>query len=420
MTNYTQTNIYRRQMQELGLNPKQYAKLIDMPYEVVKDMLYDKEGDYSMEISKILRKNMFNKHQDIENNFDNAKYEAMRIKKEDDEIDYLDWYYKEYSADMLKSKLNVSSITDFERKFCIVVNEKRASHWYYTILCGKKEYEGHQIEKNNKLEFITQLYDIVVNDNGKAYYGKKANFVMNTQTPNGKINYVKWYKTFDIKQFMSDNNLNNSILVKELEYSPAVISRLINKKKYTRNLLTKLYDYVMSQPNNNDVKSNSFDYFEWFKNFDLKKYMKQNNLTNTTLGAKLGLGIVSISQLANKKFYTKKTLEKLYSYINAQKHDEKASENEVDDYDDVEILDDEQDDNNTTTIYDRNLENDAEIEVLDTNETPQDDSTTELVDDYTPKMESQSDNYEILRKILANRLTDEEKELIKIFGGIIC
>ena len=67
MTNYTQTNIYRRQMQELGLNPKQYAKLIDMPYEVVKDMLYDKEGEYSMEIKGLLRNTMFNKHQDIEN-----------------------------------------------------------------------------------------------------------------------------------------------------------------------------------------------------------------------------------------------------------------------------------------------------------------------------------------------------------------
>ena len=161
MTNYTQTNIYRRQMQELGLNPKQYAKLIDMPYEVVKDMLYDKEGDYSMEIGNILRKNMFNKHQDIENNFENAKFNAMRIKKEDSEID------------LLFEKLPVSSITDFEKRYCIMVDGKRASHWYYTLLCGKREYDGHYIDVRKKRNFLEQLYDILVNDNADNYKESK-------------------------------------------------------------------------------------------------------------------------------------------------------------------------------------------------------------------------------------------------------
>ena len=140
-------------MQELGLNPKQYAKLIDMPYEVVKDMLYDKEGDYSMEIKKILRNNMFNKHQDIENNFENAKFNAMRIKKEDSEIDYLNWYEKDYIKDLLFEKLPVSSITDFEKRYCIMVDGKRASHWYYTLLCGKREYDGHYIDVRKKRNF---------------------------------------------------------------------------------------------------------------------------------------------------------------------------------------------------------------------------------------------------------------------------
>ena len=49
------SNIYLKQMQRLGLNPKQYATLIDMPYEVVKDFIYEREGEYDMTIKELLR-----------------------------------------------------------------------------------------------------------------------------------------------------------------------------------------------------------------------------------------------------------------------------------------------------------------------------------------------------------------------------
>ena len=44
------SNIYMKQMQELGLNPKQYAELISIPYGVVKDFIYGKEGDYEIDV----------------------------------------------------------------------------------------------------------------------------------------------------------------------------------------------------------------------------------------------------------------------------------------------------------------------------------------------------------------------------------
>lgn len=420
MTNYTQTNIYRRQMNELGLNTKQYAQLIDMPYEVVKDMIYDKEGNYSMEIGKILRNNMFNKHQEIENNFEQAKYEAMRIKKEDNEINYFDWYDKEYTKDLLFEKLPVLSITDFEKKYCIIVDGKRASHWFYTILCGKREYDGHYIDIERKRQFLSQLYDILINGNADNY--KEANAVVSLkikQTNDAKYLdkqtidfYHDWYKKFNCKKFVKDNHISNYTLQRELRYSPAVISRLINKKRYSDNAIVRFYKFV--EKINNDI-----DYFEWFKNFDLKEYMKQHDLNNTTLGMKIGLGIVSTSQLANKKFYTKKTLEKLYNFI---------KQNE----DDIEVIND-------------------EIEELDTTDTQLDDSTSDIIDDSTCQIELEEQNEEnnktpmkmiycgdestapiyapdiekieeqqILRRILINRLTDEEKELIRLFGGKIC
>lgn len=450
MANYTQTNIYRRQMNELGLNTKQYSELIGIPYEVVKDMIYDKEGDYSMEIKNLLRNTMFNKHQEIENDFENAKYKAMEIKRND--VDYIEWYNNVYSFDMLKSVLKVSSIMDFERKYTIVVDGKKASHWYYTILSNKREYEGHDINKDKKLEFITQLYDIVVNGNGKAYYGKKANLVMNTQIPNGKINYVKWYKTFNVKQFMHDNNLINADLIEALGFSPAVISRLINKRKYTRNSLEKLYNYVMSKSDNNGVKSNnyevksdnyevksdSFDYFEWFKNYDLKKYMRDNLLTNEQLGKKIGLGVVSVSQLANKKFYTLKTLVKLYNYISKEENISEIADKindtikdirtgqingkevEIEKLDngkydmvvkEVEEVDDEDDNNTAMKLIEPKL---CEEDIEEKDE----ENEEELY--QAPTIQLVNTNDDILRKILINRLTEEEKELIRIFGGKLC
>ena len=46
-------NIYKKQMQELGLNTKQYAELINIDYAIVKDFINDK-GDYNMGLKDLL------------------------------------------------------------------------------------------------------------------------------------------------------------------------------------------------------------------------------------------------------------------------------------------------------------------------------------------------------------------------------
>lgn len=432
MTNYNVVNIYRKQMKELGLNTKQYAELIEMPYEVVKDIIYDKGGEYSMEIKSLLRNTMFNKHQEIENDFENAKYKAMEIKRSD--VDYLEWYNNYYSVELLKNKLKVNSVTDFERKYRIMVNGKRASHWFYTILCSNREYDGHNIEVSKKMEFISQLYDILINENYVKYLEETP--IKNVRSPQEKKTkafYLNWYRNFDVKKFVKENHISNSTLEKELNFSPAVISRLINKRRFSDNGLQRLYDYVIKTTNN-------IDYFNWFKNFDLKDYMAQNNLTNSTLGMKIGLGIVSTSQLANKRFYTKKTLEKLYNYIHSQKasvENEKEETLETVRNDlykaringDKQLIDEaenkyfdkvyeendkiNEDDNNPATKLFDNVIKEEDIEKL--KEQP-----PVVVMYQGPKIELENTNDDILRKILINRLTDEEKELIRIFGGKLC
>lgn len=68
-------------MQELKLNPYQYSKLVDVPYEIVKNVIYDSDvGGYNMEIKNFFRKKLFEKHQEIENDYQNAQLKATQIK----------------------------------------------------------------------------------------------------------------------------------------------------------------------------------------------------------------------------------------------------------------------------------------------------------------------------------------------------
>lgn len=329
MANYTKTNIYRKQMNKLKLNAKQYAELTGMPYEVVKDIIYDKEGDYSMEIKNLLRKNMMSKHQEIENDYENAKFQAMKlIQKANDETKLLNWYNNVYTPELLKQKLNLKAINTFKRDYNITFDGEKCSLWTYQLIAGKKEYDGHYIATDKKMEFIRQLYDIIENNNDKLYLDKESinKKPIITKKAN-KINYNKWYKTFNIKQFMREHNLCNENLCNALELSQGTISHLVSKKQYTSNTLEKLYNYVM--------------------NFEAQE--KKSN----------------------------------------------------------------------TQDIDNSLINE-EIEILDTTDTLQDNSTSDKVDNSINQIEIGHDNNAILRMILVSRLTDEEKLLIELFGGKIC
>lgn len=343
MANYTQTNIYRKQMQQLGLNVEQYAKLISIPYEVVKDVIYDKEGGYSMEIKKLLRNTMFNKHQEIEKDFENAKYKAMEIKC--NEIDYIDWYNNVYNFDMLKSALKITSIIEFEKKYNILIDKEKASHWYYSILSSKKEYENHGIAKEKKLQFIKQLYDIIENKNVELYINKENDELKFKTNKSYDINYMEWFKKFDIKKWKKENQIDNYKLANDLHLSSCTISALVCKKQYTNKTLNRLYDYVMSFKNNDKQELQDI-------------IVNDIKLDNT----------FDVKQLDNEN---------------------------------IEAL---------------SLPNELAHDVIEKIESePQFTTTpTQIVE---PKIIVESSNNDILRKILISRLTDEEKELIKIFNG---
>jgi len=361
MSNYTQTNIYRKQMQDLGLNTKQYADLIGMPYEVVKDVIYDKEGDYSMEIKNLLRRNMMNKHQEIENDYENAKIRAIEIKHNNK--NKREWYENEYSIEFLLNTLHLKTRAEFGRTYEIKINGKPASKWIGYCMMSKINYDNHEVSKNIQDQYIEQLYDILVNG---------------------------------------------------------------NKEKYLRKDKIKVSDEKSKRPPKN-VDEYKNEYFKWFVNFNIKEFMKRHNLNNSDLANALQVGLCTTSYLVSKRHYTKRTLQKLYDYV---------KKIEKDNYDIIatEYLLEQEEKSNIQDI-DNSLINE-EIEILDTNDATPDNSTTDIIDNSTHQIELDNrpvvmmnntepsieiiDNNEILRKILINRLTDEEKELIRLFGGKLC
>ena len=338
-------NIYVRQMQGLGLNPKQYAELINIPYEVVKDFIYNKEGDYKMGLKDLLRRNMVEKHQEIEEDYENAKIKASGIKLRDG-VNYREWYEKEYTPELLLETLNLRSRKEFERNYDIMINGERASRWYYTCMTGKVEYGDKQFNYEKQIQFIEQLYDIIVNGN-KEKYMRKTPF----ETKKSTFNYMKWYKNFDIKSYMKEKGLTNGILIQELGLSGQTVSFMITKRRYTLRTVVKLYDFIQANENQ-----------------------------------EIGLDNLDKKIIENKK------LQNIMEDIKAlDKENEPQVEEEV-----VE------DDSNAASKL---------IEV---------EPTIFLKQDNEPSIEPlYNNNDNILRKILINRLTDEEKELIKIFGGVI-
>lgn len=356
------SNIYLKQMQKLGLNTQQYARLIDIPYEVAKDFIYNKEGDYKMGLRDLLRKNMVERHQDIEENYDNAKLKALEIKQ--NEIDYVEWYDREYHFDVLKDTLkDVKTIIDFENKYHITVRGTKASHWFYSCLTSKMNYKKRNISESALSEFAEQLYDIIVNKNIEKY-----------------------------------------------------------------------------RETNSDCNADDLFYINWFDNYDFEKFLEETNHTKHDLAKMMGIGYSTICLMCQKKYRAIKRIKQLYNIIN--NYEKETLRNNIrqaqinGETDKIEELKKEynenveEDDNNATTKI--TLQN---ITIAPPDNMPQ--TFTKLepetlvnfkeneenplylnIEPEKPSIEPLcNNNDELLRKLLINRLTNEEKELIRIFGG---
>jgi len=404
-------------MQELGLNPYQYSKLVGIPYEIVKNVIYDSDvGGYNMEIKDFFRNKLFEKHQEIENDYQKAKLEATKIKLDEirqaqingdvdkvkeltekyydekyAEIDYLDWYNNVYNVEMLKEATNVPSVRKFERDFYITIKNTRASHWFYTTICSKTEYKGHNINPDVKLEFIKQLYDIVVNGNIEKYRKRKEEELLDKD----QKEIIDWYKNYDFKYFREKYQKTNLDIARDLDIAYTTACQITANDYSTFNMIEKVYYYVKkidSEFKERKKNMNEFDYKEWFKDFDIKKFMETYNLTNEELAKKLNKGYSTICMFTSKTLITKPIAKDFYDYVNgiSTTIEETKQENEPSEDYEVEMKKD-----NIEEIKEM-IKEDVEKEEI--NELTQND---------------------LLRNLLINRLTEEEKTLIRIFGGQI-
>lgn len=369
-------NIYKRQMLKLGVNTYEYSKLIDMPYDIVKNYVYDKEGDYDMNIRNILNKNMISKHQEIEQDFDNAKLKANEIKLNED---YIRWYDEEYTRDLLFGKLHINSLIEFQNKYLITIKGKPASKWFYVMIVGKTNYEGHPIKQEIKNEFVKQLYDIIVCDNASKYLREEEiePIKRDKYKKNLDKNLKSWSENFDIKEFKKNNNLTNITLGLEIGVSKATIDLLVSKNRYTNKTLKKLYDYVMSKENNVEINDEAI-------NEPVKK-VENEDLINEIRKSQINGDTNKIEELKNQHY---------------------------------ENLLDEDDNNPASKITMRMPEihyedvKDMKIENMDLVKLLAKEIKNELQTQY-------NEEYDKLKKMLISKLTEEEKELITLFGGKI-
>lgn len=316
-------------MLSLGLTTKQYAKLINIPYEVVKDVIYGKKGEYSMEIGNLLRKDMFKKHQEIEDNFEQAKIDALQIKQQEPQdviIDYKKWYDEEYDKYMIREKVKSGTTTEFLKKYKIKIKGKTPSRWHNWSILTKNENELSHVKPEIIKEYAKQLYEIF-NGNEQKYLNENYDKLK-----------VKKSKKLPIKLNQTDSD-----------------KRRVNKTGIE---------------------------FDWYNSFDFNDYMEKNNVTRGELAREVGIEYSVMTKAILKTYASVNTVKILYNYFNKTNISENSEPVEL---------------------------KSEQIIIPAMNFVPV---------ENLPIVE-EIDNYSLLRKILVDRLTDEEKELIKIFGGKI-
>jgi len=259
-------NIYKRQMNELGLDIDQYSNMVDIPKKIVKKMISGNgEVVKDMEINNFLRKNLFTKHQEIEENKEEKKIEALDIKMKKGENSFenkkqflldkypdskeVQWYINEYDKDTYFKKYNVKNKYDLMKKYKFKCNKGR--------LRGLKEVgestidrlinkQYNELGKDTAYTLICQLYDCFelghIKENQKIQIQKEPKEYLKEEQE-----LRDWYKDFDLEKFVSEK----SILYKDIAEAiniPCGSVYPMKKKIYTPNIevLKKLKEYVDS------------------------------------------------------------------------------------------------------------------------------------------------------------------------------
>ena len=234
-------NIYQRQMKKWGLTVKEYAKLLDVPYEIVKNIVYNKEGVYDKDMEEFLRSKTLDRFQEIEKNSNQTAIDVAKIKMSEENSDVnneqiMYWYKNVYTKEILFKKTGVTSITQFRDTYKIVINNKEAGQWYTYLCLTKNFYKEYSLEIVQ--QYATQLYDIVVNNNAKKYLKQGKKIKKSIKKPAENSNKILNVEESSTKakcdaQIYNEKNIINEIIIKRLSDQEKELIRQIAIKCLT-------------------------------------------------------------------------------------------------------------------------------------------------------------------------------------------
>ena len=257
-------NIYKKQMNQLGLNIREYSKLLGVPEEVIRKNINGKgEVVKNMDINNFLKKNLFIKHQEVEENKEQKKMEALDIKLSRGENSFenkkiwllekypeskeVNWYVNEYDRDTYFEKYGIKNKFDLMRKCNFRCDAGRLRYGgevgESTIdRLTKKEYK--QLGKDTAYSLICQLYNFFVLGKNKEEiktYEKNED----KNIGNSYQDLKEWYDNFDFKSYFNNLNKSSAAIAREVKVSPTTI-KAIKTRKYrpSNSMILKMKKYV--------------------------------------------------------------------------------------------------------------------------------------------------------------------------------
>lgn len=262
-------NIYKRQIEKLGLSLEQYSKLMDIPIEITKKIINEKEVVKDMNINNFLRKNMFDKHQELEENVENTQLEIAKIKVEDKDIfshpkiqkiisehpndKEFYWYLTEFDKDYYFEKFDVTSLTNLIHRYNFYTTNGRCSGQISTSTIQRvieKKYDQVGIEP--LYDVSKMLYDCFVNEKIEKN-NDKINARKRYVRKNNHDDLLKWYKEFDFKTFLLKKDMKIADFAKKVGLAYSTTCQIVKKSVYydpSNFVILKLKDYVESNPIN--------------------------------------------------------------------------------------------------------------------------------------------------------------------------
>lgn len=407
-------NIYQRQMKELGLNLDQYSKFLDIPKSITKKIINGNgEVVEDMEINNFLRKNLFGKHQEVENNKEEKKVEALGIKLRrgqnnfDSKRDWLLknypnskevlWYIYEYNKKEYFAKHGIQNKADLMRRYTFTCNTGRLKGLKDVGISTIDRLVNKQYDElgiNTAYPLICQLYDCLELGNIKAHGDYKPKYDNKIQIENKEEEQKlkDWFYNFNFKDFCDKHEITTTQFALDIKTSGSTV-KAIKKGTYkpSMTLINRLYDYVNNY-NNSNVET---DLAKWFKQFDFEKFVNEKSILYKDIAEAINVPYGSIYPMKKKTYIpNEEILKKLKNYVDS--FDNKYE-------------------TQTVTM--------EQAKVF--NETISDEDIMKLNNDFITLPNKESDieiinnNEDLLRNLLKDRLTEEEKTLIRIFGGRI-